>query len=203
MLFESNGVMWHINISNPTHHVATIDVEFELAAMVLEFAHVAWVNQLPYNPANFSYSAYSSNATTGVGLTGVMSMGDQSWTSEQIRPAASLFAFVEESPTIKLSDRALPRALFHGLQIGGGDTRTIQVIFTVGHSVLEAAALAESAAGSANGFLGSWDAAHISWEKRWQAAFTPDDQFFTGTAPVLDLVDADIKGSDAAGVTRV
>ena len=43
VLFEDAGVLWQINLTNPTQKAITADLTFELGAMALELAHVAWV----------------------------------------------------------------------------------------------------------------------------------------------------------------
>jgi hypothetical protein len=106
MLFEQAGVLWQINLTNPSNvpTVAT-DVTFELSAMVNEVAHVAWVQPLPYDPANFSFSALSPAAAAGgaTGLRGAISVGKPALATPALRPAASLFGFAggssaEEAP---------------------------------------------------------------------------------------------------------
>lgn len=85
MLFEQSGVLWKLNITNPSDEPSTAaDVEFELSAMANELAHVAWVQPLPYDPANFSYTEF--RATAG-GLRGIASLGKSALRTPALRPA--------------------------------------------------------------------------------------------------------------------
>jgi hypothetical protein len=89
MLFEQPGVLWKLNITNPSDEPSTAtDVEFELSAMVNELAHVAWVQPLPYDPANFSYTLFGASA--GTGLRGIVSLGKAALRTPALRPAVRL-----------------------------------------------------------------------------------------------------------------
>lgn len=86
MLFEKPGVLWRLNVTNPSDTPSTAaDFEFELSAMVNELAHVAWVQPLPYDPANFSYTEFIASA--GVRLRGIASMGKSELRTSARRPA--------------------------------------------------------------------------------------------------------------------
>ena len=89
MLFEQPGVLWKLNITNPSDEASTAtDVEFELSAMVNELAHVAWVQPLPYDPSNFSYTQFGASA--GTGLRGIASLGKPALRTPALRPAVRL-----------------------------------------------------------------------------------------------------------------
>ena len=196
MLFEASGVLWELKFTNPSTAPIVADVLLELPAMVHEYAHVAWVQPLPYDPSNFTYTSL------GNGLRGVLSVGKASLTTPSMRPAASLFAFVgEQEPDIQLAE--VPRASLQNFTVAPGATRTIKIIMAIGSHATAAQTLAQSAAGSEAAFDRSWAAAHTKWEARWQAAFDPHDEFFTGSVPTLDLEGTSTPGSEAAGVSRV
>ena len=56
------------------------------------------------------------------------------------------------------------------------------------------------AALAAEDFNRTWVAAHTQWQSRWAAAFDPEDPFFTGVVPTLEL---DTSDPASAGVARV
>jgi hypothetical protein len=196
MLFEQAGVLWQINLTNPSATSLAADVEFELSAMVTEQAHVAWVQPLPYDPANFTYTRLGGR------LHGVLSVGKPSLANPAVRPAAAVFAFVNEAPEVDAGG-AVPRAVFRSLAVAPGATRTIRVVLAVARAAADAEALAGPVAASAAAFGQSWAACHSRWETRWQSAFDPSDAFFTGSVPTLELDGEGEPGSEAAGVRRV
>jgi hypothetical protein len=205
MLFEQPGVMWEVNITNADSTAAAADVEFELPAMVNELAHVAWVQRLPFDPSNYTFTKL------GGGLHGVLSVGKAALATASTRPAASLFAFPrvgedEDAPEITLplgsTSSSVPRALFRRFTVLPRASRTIKIIMTIAATAKQAQALASSAAGTGQAFDASWSAAHSKWEARWQSAFNHSDSFFSGAAPILEL-QGPVPGSMTSAVSRV
>ena len=115
------------------------------ASQVSEYAHVAWVQSLPYDPANFTFTQLREG-----GLRGVLSVGKPALRTPSVRPAASLFAIVGEAPEIVLgaSPGAVPVARFDALTVGAQSTRTLRVLMAIGRKAADAQALAQSAASS-------------------------------------------------------
>jgi len=200
MLFEKGGVMWQVNISNSGSAAVSADVQFELSAMVTEYAHVAWVQSLPFDPRNFTYTQQTVVAAS----RGVLSVGKSFLHTDTTRPAASLIAFVGEAPAFDLGS-AIPTATFKQLAVAPKSTRTIRMIMTIGKSGAEATALAAAAAATPAAFAAAWSAASSKWEERWQSAFDDKDSFFTGSMPTLDLEDSgDVEeAAEAADAARV
>eukprot|EP00911_Craspedida_sp_UC1_P002047 UC1_evm1s1578 len=114
MLFEGPGVMWKINVSRAlyaSHEATPIDLEFEIPAMVSEYAHLSWVLPLPSDPADFTYTATRQAGSDG--MVGVLSVGKEKLRTPAIRPAAAHFGFVGgPQPEIILGagNMTIPRA---------------------------------------------------------------------------------------------
>jgi hypothetical protein len=120
---------------------------------------------------------------------------------------ASVWAFVgsersELAPEIDLGG-IIPRAWFRKLVVPPKSTYTFRAIMAVGGSVADASALANGAATSTAAFENSWAESHSKWEARWQSAFDPTDQFFSGCVPTLELDGMEAENTSAAGVSRV
>ena len=130
MLFENQGVLWQLNFTNPSSTTTLKqDLTFELAAMVREYSHIAWVQSLPYNPHNFTYTPVANiSAST---LTGVMSVGNGGLVTGrgQSRPATSLYAFVggdggaQPDAIMVNSSSNIPIATFTGFTVPARATR--------------------------------------------------------------------------------
>lgn len=160
MLFEEPGVLWLFNLSNPTDSAVTVDFELELALMVNEFAHVAWVLELPYDPANFTYTELGGDpghqsqglggaALAGSGLRGVQSVGKPELNTASMLAAAAVFAFADEDPAFALPPAAgatsgIPRAMLNKLTIPAGSNRLVRAAMTIASQSADAQALASS-----------------------------------------------------------
>ena len=108
MLFEQAGVLWKLNITNPTDTAsAAVDVEFELSAMVNKLAHVAWVQTLPYDPANFTYTELS-RVSADVGLRGIVSLGKPALQTPALKPAVR---FRKQQLLMRVCQPPLPAVL--------------------------------------------------------------------------------------------
>lgn len=102
--------------------------------MVNHHAHIAWVQPLPFDPANFTFTELSPASTAAGGLHGVMSVGRPGLRTPAIRPASALFAFVGSSPSappplINLAGGGggtVPMAVFKQLAVGPGVTHTVR-----------------------------------------------------------------------------
>tara|TARA_B110000208_G_C11778562_1_gene432975 strand:+ start:128 stop:2587 length:2460 start_codon:yes stop_codon:yes gene_type:complete len=216
MLFEDGGVLWQINFTNSASEAsAKQSLVFELTAMVREYSHVAWVQNLPYNPHNFTYTVINGVVGTSTlsSLHGIVSVGKGDVTTPsphgQSRPAASIFAIVDDGagPSSIGIDATtnVPSATYAEFTVPAHASRTLSVVFAVGTTVAAAEALAGKAAATQAHFDASWAAAQIKWEARWQSAFDPSDSYFSGAVPTLTLAGAEENGVDAtaAGVARV
>ena len=162
MMYERAGVLWIVNVTNPSAAAVAADVEFELTAMVTEYAHVSWVLPLPYDPANFTYTELSN------GLHGVLSVGRESWRTPSTRPAAAAITITVEGgegPDIYLpsSTDAVPRAVFHKLTVPPGGTRTIRVVMAVASNASGAVGLATSVGSTSSSFSKAWAECHDQW----------------------------------------
>ena len=203
MVFEQPAIVWQVDLTNSADAETSVAAEFELTAMVHEYAHVSWVLPVPFDPANFKY-AKTGCGTSGGGICGVMAVGNAPPTPS-IRPAASVIAFVDDMPEIDLPARdvGVPRALFRQLLVAPGVTRTLRVVMAVANTSDNAMTLALSTAGTAEVFDMTWAECHDKWEARWHAAFNNSDAFFSGSLPILDLEGASDSTTLAADVTRV
>lgn len=205
MVFEQPAIVWQIDITNSADARTSVaaDVEFELTAMVNEYAHVSWVLPVPFDPTNFTYTKTGCTPSGG-SICGVVAVGKAPATPS-VRPAASVIAFVDEMPEIDLPAPGVgvPRALFRQLVVDPGATRTLRVVMAVANASDTAMALALSSAASADVFDATWAECHDKWEARWRAAFNNSDAFFSGSLPILDLEGASDPTTPAANVTRV
>jgi hypothetical protein len=61
------------------------------------------------------------------------------------------------------------------------------VVFSIGADATAAAALENRVASTPIAFSTSWVAAHELWERRWGHVFAPDNGFFSGHLPQLQL----------------
>ena len=147
--------------------------------MINEYAHLSWVLDLPYDPANFTYTE------TEGGLPGVLSVGQESLRTPSMRPAAAQYSFVGSGDAADANDSdassaacgggpkpeivlgsGVPRALLRNFAIPPGETTTICIALTIGHNKTEAQAMAMATAATPAVFGQSWDAAHEKWEAR-------------------------------------
>lgn len=70
MPFEQPGIIWDFVFNNPTTELANVSVDFELSAMVSQYATVGtWVYGVPNDPTAFVCNESSSEASGQKGVT--------------------------------------------------------------------------------------------------------------------------------------
>lgn len=93
----------------------------------------------------------------------------------------------------------VPSATFN-LNLSPGETETIRVVLTVAGNASEAAAEERVVARDLPTFEQTWAEAASKWEHRWQQAFTPNNEFFSGNLPSVEITEPKAPG---ANVNRV
>ena len=90
----------------------------------------------------------------------------------------------------------VPVVKFDAINIPANTTLTMQIVLSIGDNSTTAATLEKTAASNQAAFTEQWTAAHDKWEERWQQVFTPNNGFFSGHLPIIDL---ESSGSEGAG----
>jgi hypothetical protein len=91
----------------------------------------------------------------------------------------------------------VPNATFTKLLMPARAVKTVRLAFSIGSDPAAAATVEQAVAANVTAFQATWSAAARKWEERWNQAFTPNNGFFSGHLPTLDLA-----GSGDAGAGR-
>ena len=92
-----------------------------------------------------------------------------------------------------------PNATFSVLKIPANGAVTVRLALAVATDLPAAAATQARFAADADTFDVAWEEAHDKWQQRWELAFKPENGFFSGNLPMLELAET----SEAQGVSRV
>jgi hypothetical protein len=93
----------------------------------------------------------------------------------------------------------VPNATFTKLLIPAHAVKTVRLAFSIGSDPAAAATVELAVAANATVFQATWSAAARKWEERWNQAFTPNNGFFSGHLPTLDLAGGGDAGAGSSG----
>ena len=225
MPFEQNGVMWEVNITNPSvTTAATVRLDITLSSAAARFQTVGtWVYRVPqladafpYVPFEDTASAAASAATSANAASSNGSPEDGVSTNSSAAAAKAKGVMVcgQGAPTPAIgaacsryvvsgdvqpdtiaagsgsNATTAPNATWAALHVAPGGLVTIRISLAIGGDAAKTIAAAALFSGSTATWSTAWGEAASKWEARWQQVFTPDNGFWSGSLPVLEL-DAD------------
>ena len=237
MPFEQNGVMWTLNFTNPATTAAgavnaanvTIRVDIELSAAARQYETVGtWTYNVPADADAFPYTPFADFRTGQPRQRGVHVCRPRTTAANASHSDAACARYLVSGalqpdaiaptgvPVIPAG--TVPTATFSALTIAPGATATVRLSLAVGGTLNEVENAQRKYGGSAAAFDAAWAAARDLWQQRWEQAFAPDNGFWSGSLPSIELdgagaappptpsppaATAATAASAAAGVARV
>ncbi|WP_406113343.1 LamG domain-containing protein [Streptomyces sp. NBC_01014] len=174
LAFERNELLLHITVSNPTAAPVTVSVETgpRIANGALP-AHWEWDTPRPGDDHTFTARKIS---------------GSTLLISDSASSAVTAFAFAPAPALTTASGGG--RAQW---SVTAGKSVTISIVMAVGQTSTglplkdadEANGVVDACTTTLRAFRAAFDTAAESWKKRWHDAFTPGNDHYSGSLPVL------------------
>ncbi len=207
MVFEREGVLWQLTLKNGSSQPQTLNLAVTLRGYIAS-NNQKW-DWSPPRPRNVA------------GFKGSVDAGHQVYVvTDSESPASTAFAFTPAPSSLTISTPSPPTApsptsptpsapttpkaparppppapgeqalASWSLTLAPGETQTIGLVMAVG---ADATTTTNQAQTWAQSFTTQFDQAKQLWEKRWQAAFTPGNGDFSGSAPLLATSDSQLR----------
>jgi hypothetical protein len=178
LVMEDTIVLWRLTLTNAgseekSFHIAVAaDGELNLTATGIEIQAGALLDKAVDNFAGGGERAriVSLNAYTG----------------PDAKRVTALYRFLDGAQA-----KAAEASAQWTMLLKPGESREIRFLMSA-PDVHGRQSPAADQATSAAWFEAQWERTKTVWEERWNAAFTPDNQFFSGNAPVLTIDDSAI-----------
>ena len=170
MVFEAEGVLFRLQLTNTTGQPKTLDLKLDLEGRIRRF-DVTWPCPYP-RPDDHAFAAATAQGGRVLLVRDAKSPARTAYAFA--RPPDRLQAVGEKGVagwTVTLPPHA-SRTLDYVLAVAGDDRRAVA-----------------SAAGWAAAFDATFQEAKDRWEGRWRDAFTPGNRHFSGHLPTLVTAD--------------
>jgi hypothetical protein len=178
MPFEQRGVFCRLTLKNTTAKPQTLDLTWAFSGMACRHPDAAWAAYVsPHGAAGNTIAMAGADARV---LSAVGNKGSE--------PAAIAFAFARAPADLK----AVTDGGVAAWKIALAPNQTVSLAYTAAMDK-DPAAATELATRWANSFDQAFASAKTQWEDRWQAAFTPGNQHFSGHLPTLLTDDLKIR----------
>jgi len=217
MAFEDDGVLWKVNFDNPSEKEITIDISLDAIGFISQYKmDWQWWYPFPSVRAN-EKEAFTEDLITvflenlhevkkvrdSIGVT----PKNPDWPNDQKildsefyrttlsekksvivndQNSSAVTAFSFETEPDKITPYNSGATAQWKITIPAKGTKTLS--FSMSYGNVEEVAKAKSSQWSEN-FNDSFDAIKTSWEEKWLALFTPDNDFVSGNFPVFDTED--------------
>ncbi len=172
MVFENDGVLLRIVLKNEGAQAQSLDLQADLLGNVRCYDKQTWPFFVP-QPDTSGFQAALSDSDQVCVVRDTKSTG------------CSAFAFGTTPNALTISGNQGEAKW--SISIPAGETRTLDIVMAVGG---DATATSHQAQSWAAAFGDRFEEEKQLWEKRWQAAFTPKNDHFSGSAPILVTSDA-------------
>eukprot|EP00039_Didymoeca_costata_P004349 m.72778 g.72778 ORF g.72778 m.72778 type:complete len:733 (-) comp12357_c0_seq3:125-2323(-) len=104
------------------------------------------------------------------------------------------------SPNPQPSTITIPSATFSKLSIPAKGNVSISMFVSIASNATAAEEIEDKYASSSTNFAKTWNFAQSGWDERWSQVFTPQNTFFSGSLPTLDLGLSGSKGQQVMNV---
>jgi hypothetical protein len=168
MAFEQPVVLLELDVVSTAQNAADARIDVQLGGYLRAYPG-PWQWTVPRQYGDFS--AWNSELTAGGRILEV---------SDSASAAVAAFAFGTRPDA--LTAVAGSGTATWNLSLRPGERRTLRLVMAAG---TEADATAASAASAADGFASLFAQAKSLWQKRFADAFTPGNEHFSGSLPVL------------------
>ncbi|MDE3059310.1 MAG: hypothetical protein KGJ59_15280, partial [Bacteroidota bacterium] len=166
MLYDQEGLLFHIVVTNRASVKKTFQLEIDLTAFTSR--HKRWGWKIPRDVDSSTFSAASLD-------------GGKSFLLEDSRDQFSNCFSFEQAPDELFINTHSGEAGWN-IALPPQAKRTINYVLIFGEKENQ---VHELAAASASHFDNAFKRVKTEWEKRWTAMFTPNNPYFSGHVPVL------------------
>ncbi|MEW9522121.1 LamG domain-containing protein [Streptomyces tubercidicus] len=176
LAFEKNQLLFQVTVSNPTTAEVTTTLSVSLDPRIRK-ATSGW-NWMVARPGDTSFTAQTDKTDT-TPATHVM-------VSDKSSVAVTVFA-VGPGATMDASGTS-GTAKWEELKVASGESKTLNIVMAVGD---DGTAVTQAATNALKDFTTIFDEAKSKWSERWTQAFTPGNDHYSGSLPVLTTEDSD------------
>lgn len=175
MVFEKPGILWKLRITNPskTNDIRT-HLSFDNKGHMRSFKNEIWTWGTPRPEDNYFKTSQSGNHC-------LIESDNKS----------NLYAayYFNQAPS-KISTTTSGTSAGFDINIAKGASVDLEIVMSIGTSKDDALNNATDWAGNFNAVFNE---AHTKWEERYQLAFTPKNNFYSGWLPTLKTNDQSLR----------